>query len=211
MPGTPSPDNIKSLGAIGSDQKKASVGTGSKAFQSYMQEAPTNPSATEGKQISPMELTQGKAPVNSPTFDTFNSQIHSLSSSLGDISNQLNTPKLKLRKSSKYILKSKLSAANAHIQSANSILGTKEVKSTDLSNEQSPIKRFLAMVTDGQRQLESAKSSLESHSKNSKSLNPADMLLMQIKLNRAQQEIEFSSLLLSKAVDDMKMLFNIQL
>ncbi len=42
-------------------------------------------------------------------------------------------------------------------------------------------------------------------------MSPSDMLMVQIKLNKAQQELEYSSLLLGKAIDDLKMMMNIQL
>ena len=43
------------------------------------------------------------------------------------------------------------------------------------------------------------------------SLSPAALLTIQVKLAKAQQELEYSSVLLSKAVDDIKTMFNIQL
>jgi len=73
------------------------------------------------------------------------------------------------------------------------------------------LQRFLSLISDGQNQLEAAQEQLASLQKRGESLSPGDMLLVQIKLNKAQQEIEYSSLLLSKAIDDMKMMMNIQL
>jgi hypothetical protein len=42
-------------------------------------------------------------------------------------------------------------------------------------------------------------------------LKPADFLSIQLKLAHAQQEIEYASIMLSKAVEDIKTMFNIQL
>jgi len=42
-------------------------------------------------------------------------------------------------------------------------------------------------------------------------MNPGDILLIQVKLAKAKQELEYSSVLLSTAVRDIKTLFNIQL
>jgi hypothetical protein len=37
------------------------------------------------------------------------------------------------------------------------------------------------------------------------------MLLIQVKMNKAQQALEYSSVLLGKAVEDIKTLFNVQI
>nr|NGX26748.1 hypothetical protein [Chlamydiota bacterium] len=74
-----------------------------------------------------------------------------------------------------------------------------------------PLQKFLGLVTDGQNQLEAAKQKLTDLSAKGEDLRPAEMLMIQIKLNKAQQELEYSSLLLGKAVDDLKMMMNIQL
>ena len=42
-------------------------------------------------------------------------------------------------------------------------------------------------------------------------LNPGDLLLVQIKMNKAQQLIDFSTVVMSKAIDDIKQLFNLQI
>jgi hypothetical protein len=214
--GTPSPEDVTRSSAptpIGQGEAGKLPET-TRPFQSYMQ-APTepNPMLAGGKpmQVSPFDLAQGQVLAAGPTFNTIQAQAKSAQLALGDVSTQLNTPNLKLRQSSKYLLKNKLGSASTLIRSASSKLGVEEKAPRETPAGAGPIQRFLSLITDGQDQLEAAQSQLKALQSRGESLSPADMLLVQIKLNKAQQEIEYSSLLLSKAVDDMKMMMNIQL
>lgn len=215
MPGTPSPEDVTRPVApnpIG-EGESGQMPEATRSFQSYMQTTEANPLLAGGKsmQVSPFDVAQGQVLAAGPTFQTIQAQAKSAQTVLGDISTQLNTPNLKLRQSSKYILKNKLASAGALIRSAGSKLGAQEQPLSEVASGSSPIQRFLTLVTDGQYQLEAAQEQIKALQNRGDALSPGDMLLIQIKLNKAQQELEYSSLLLSKAVDDMKMLMNIQL
>lgn len=211
--GTPNPEDIPRaniVGPIGQEQQQLPPNL--TAFQSYMEQTQPNPMLTPNVgQMSPFDLVHGQVPPAGPTLTTLVAQTNMAQSTLGDVSTQLNTPNLKLKPSTKYILKNKLASANAHIHSASAKAGAKEVPPQVVPDGAGPIQKFLSLVTDGQNQLEETQNQLNAISSKGESLNPADMLLVQIKLNKAQQELAFSSMILSKAVDDMKMLMNIQL
>ncbi len=213
--GTPAPEDVTRSQAPSpiSEKDSSKLPEGTRSFQSYMQTDETSPTLGAGKpmQLSPFDLAHGQVLAAGPTFETIQAQAKSAQLSLGDVSTQLNTPNLKLRQSSKYLLKNKLGSANTLIRSAGSKLGVPELPPKEVAPSAGPIQRFLALITDGQGQLEAAQSQLQALQSRGESLSPGDMLLVQIKLNKAQQEIEYSSLLLSKAVDDMKMMMNIQL
>ena len=185
------------------------------SFSSFMKGGGGNPNplmeAGKAPQISPFDLAHGKVPAPGPNFHTLQQQATSAHGTLGDIANQLNTPKLKLKQSTKYPLKNKLSSAKGQIQSASTKLGAPLVDEPDQKAGGGPLQKYLSMITGGQRQLDAAQAHLQQISDGGDQMNPADMLLVQIKLNKAQQQLEYSSMLLSKAVDDMKMLINIQL
>ena len=74
-----------------------------------------------------------------------------------------------------------------------------------------PVVKFLSFLTDGTRQLNAAQAHIASLSKGGHSLRPAELLLVQVKLSRAQQEIEYASTILSNAVSSIKSLFNTQI
>lgn len=193
---------------VGGDQKKILTPDES-TFKSFMEEPTAKPGSTSPL-ASPFDLPQHPSALPAqPTLDTLMAQTKSAQATLGDINNQFNTPNLKLKQSSKYLLRNKLMDANAHLQTGNAKMGAETIKeSGPLSG---PFGKFIGYVTDGQNRLQAAQKQLQSLKDKGDQLSPADMLLVQVKLNMAQQELEYSSVVLSKAVDDIKMLFNVTL
>lgn len=183
-------------------------------FASYMQKEETPPGSTSKVTgPSPMELAaQGKlAPGKPPTMQDIQTQMSSVSSSLGDIKNQLHTPGLKLKQSQKYLMRNKLDSANQYIRGAASKMGVDVGEPPDTKGMKNPITKFLAMVTDGQNQLNSAAQQLNNLNSSGQSISAGELLLVQVKLQKASQELEYTSVLLGKAVDIIKQLFNIQI
>jgi hypothetical protein len=214
IPGTPEPEDVlrgQSISPITPGEPK--IPTRERPFRSYMEGGKPNPLLESGKtpQISPFDLAHGKVPASGPTFHTLQEQAKIASSQLGDVATQLKTPKLKLKQSTKYLLKNKLKAANAHIMSASTKLGAKELAEGELPKGAGPIQRFLNLVTSGQNQLQEAQNMMSNLASKGQEISPGDMLLIQIKLSKAQQQIQFSSMLLGKAMDDLKLMMNIQL
>ncbi len=207
------PGRVFSTKPIGTgEQESLSVPT--QAFSNLMEKGAASPMATAGKSpmISPFALMQGQIPIaTTPSLTTLLAQINNVHSTLGDINTQLNTPKLKLRASTKYLVKSKLSEANENLRTLNAKLGAKISSEPELSQFTGPLGRFFAYVNDGQAQMEQAKSQLESLKKQGGNLSPGDFLLIQVKINKAQQLLEFTSVLLSNAVSDVKQLMQVQL
>jgi hypothetical protein len=178
-----------------------------KPFSSYMEEAPT--SGTQNSNVSPMDLARpATSPSAPPTVESVTTQMQAASSSLGDLQNKLNTPNLKLKPSQKYLLRNKLQEAHSQIRQVAEKAGVDVGPPPSPLTRNNPLGKFLSMLTDGEAKLNSAQQTIASFKGQ---LQPADLLLMQYKLTRAQQEIEYSSVLLSKAVDDIKTIFNIQI
>jgi hypothetical protein len=182
------------------------------AYQAYKEEAPTAaaPSGTS-PEVSPMELASKEALSTTPTFETLTTQAKNAQDTLGDVEKNLKTPNLKFKKSQSELLQNKLGNANDHLDSAVQKMGGSVPEETQLPSDADPVTRFLGMVTDGQNKIAQAHDQLQSLSAKSGALQPADMLLIQIKLAQAQQEIEYSSVLLSKVVDSLKQIINIQM
>ena len=183
-------------------------------FSTYMKPGGGSPMAAAGKasMISPFDLMQGQPPLaQAPTMDTVTAQVNSAQSTLGDLNSQLNTPNLKLKSSQKYLLRNKLSDANTNLRTVNSKLGAEVPQEPPSEAFTGPLGRFFAYLTDGQNQLESAKNQLQNLKTKGGHITPGDFLLVQVKLNKAQQELEFSSVLLSNAVSDIKQMMQIQL
>jgi hypothetical protein len=185
-----------------------------RTFSSYMKEGgePAGPAgAQKTGQVSPFDLAHGKVPAPGPTIASIQEQAKMANATMGDISNQLGTPKLKLKQSTKYLLKNKLNSAKGHLQSASTKMGAPVVGEEEEKEGGGPLQKFVNLVTSGQRQLQATQAHLAAIAAKGEQMNPADMLMVQIKLNKAQQELEYSSLLLGKAIDDLKLMMNIQL
>jgi hypothetical protein len=205
-------DRILPTAPITPGEEKVPVG---QPFSSFMQEAKSNPMMTSGKapMVSPFDLPQNGTPLgtSAPTFDTLINQVNNAQSTLGDVSTFLNTPGLKLKSSQKYLLKNKMTDANTNFRAANVKLGANIPEELPPSQFNGPLGKFLALLTDGQRQMESAQSQLQGLKDKGQNLQPGDFLLIQVKLNKAQQELEYSSVLLSNAVSGFKQLMQVQL
>lgn len=186
----------------------------STSFQSYM-EAPTrqNPlTQTPEGSLSPFDLAHGKTvQTATPTLDTLITQAKVAQTSLGDLSNQMSTPNLKLKQTHKMLLRNKLTEANTNLKAANEKMGAPVAEGKEPPAGAGPVQKFLGFVADGQTMINSAIQQLHSLKDQNGTLTPGDFLLIQLKINKAQQEIEYSSVLLSKVIDDMRTLMNIQL
>lgn len=184
----------------------------SQSFDSYMKEGGPQGSPEKSGGVSPFDLAgQGQAASVGPTNESVMSQMNSTSSVLGDLQNQLSNKNLNLRQSQKYLLRNKLTNANELIRTAASKTGVDTGPPVAQLSRQSPVNKFLGLLTDGQNQLANAQSQIQNLNMNGQAMNPGDLLLIQVKLAKAQQELEYSSVLLSTAVSDIKTLFNIQL
>jgi hypothetical protein len=196
----------------GSAAEKGGVTVPTQQFSTFMK--PGTPMETAGKSsmISPFGLMQGQPPLaQAPTMETLLAQINNVQSTMGDINSQLNTPGLKLKSSTKYLVKGKLADANDNLRTFNSKIGGDVPAEPNISEFKGPLGRFFAYLTDGQNQMESAKQQLQGLKDKGTSISPGDFLLIQVKLNKAQQLLEFTSVLLSNAVSDIKQMMQIQL
>ena len=203
-PQVPRINQIESTQPVGSSQE--STGTG-RSFSSYMEQQ-TPSSTNTSSSVSPMDLARSNVSTGAPTIESVNSQMNAASSALGDLQNKLNTPNLKLKPSQKYLLRNKLQEANQQIRQVAEKSGVDVGSPVNTLSRNNPLGKFLSLISDGEIKLNQAQTSLASLKA---PLSPAELLMMQFKLSRAQQEIEYSSVLLSKAVDDIKTIFNIQI
>ncbi|MGD0664859.1 MAG: hypothetical protein ABSA17_03910 [Rhabdochlamydiaceae bacterium] len=204
------------LRRVGDEQKTTTQAPG-KGFESYMEKAGEQmPMQGTGKPgaLSPFDLAQAQSPLaTGPTFDSLLSQVKSSQVMLGDMNNDLHTKNLKLKQSQKTVLKSKLQNANGYLKAANTKMGaqTPAAPQSQQGTGGGIMGKFLNYIGDGQANLAAAQQQLMNLKGKGDALKPADFLAIQVKLAHAQQEIEYASIMLSKAVDDFKTLMNIQL
>jgi hypothetical protein len=206
-------DRIIPTKPITPGEEKVPVG---QPFSSFMQEAqgmPTSAASGKAPMVSPFDLpAHGTAlGTSAPTFDTLLNQVNNAQSTLGDLNTHLTTPGLRLKPSTKYLVKNKLQDANTNFRVTNAKLGAAIPEEPSMSEFKGPLGKFLALVQDGQQQMQSAQSQLQDLKDKGTNMQPADFLLVQVKMNKAQQELEYTSVLLSTAVSALKQLMQVQL
>jgi len=139
------------------------------------------------------------------------SQADNLNTKLDEVKNQLNTPKLQLKRSQQQLLKNKLADTHQNIRNASEKIGSPLLQDYSPASGANPIEKFIGYVTNGQSQLEKAKQQLQDFAKAGKQLEPGQMLLIQVNLSQAQQQLEYSSVLLSQVINAINKTLNIQI
>ena len=107
-------------------------------------------------------------------------------------------------------MRNKLTDAHANINAAGAKLGL-DPSSVQSSSNGGHMEKFLSYINAGQDQFTAIQSKLQEMSSSGQQLNAGDMMLLQAKMGVAQQEIEYSSTLLSKVIDSIKQIMAIQL
>ena len=180
-------------------------------FHSFMQETPKPAEMAPGTEISPMDLlNKSNLPKGAPTTKSLLEQMNAAQDELETVQQNLQFPQLKLKRSAEHLLNNKLTDANQNLRFAAGKLGLEPPPAT-ITTGLSPLDKLITFAADGQNQLLSVKQELHKFATNRRQMNPADMMLVQIKLAQAQQEIEYSSILISKIVDSIKQMMNIQI
>lgn len=181
-------------------------------FQSFMQGSPSRgaPGAGPTQAPTPLDMARPAMQTEGPTANTLLAQARNAQDILGTVQDQLNTPNLKLKRSQAHLLRNKLGDANTYVRAAAGKLGI-DTPTMKMPTQGGALERFMAYVNDGQEKLASIQGKLSEMSAANQELRPGDMMLIQIKMGQAQQEIEYSSTLLSKVIDSIKQIFNIQL
>jgi hypothetical protein len=206
------PDKIANKGLEPEQIIKEQPGT---SFDAHMkkgsgaQGGQATTSATSG--TSPMDLPKSTTfQTAGPSFNSLIAQAKGAQDTLGSVGKQLQNPNLKLKRSQTHLLRNKLSDAHENINAAGSKLGLDpaEIKA---SAQGGHIEKFLSYINAGQDQFTAIQAKLQEMSSSGQQLNAGDMLLLQSKMGVAQQEIEYSSTLLSKVIDSIKQVMAIQL
>jgi hypothetical protein len=187
----------------GAGEKTGQQPTGD--FASHMQDNKATETQKSAKDPSPVELQKATNAASSPpSIQTVQGQINATGSSYADVKNKLHTKGLKLKQGEKQAVRDKLTDANESVRSANKHLGNDPGPQVNLHTTKNPIARYLALVADGQHQLQSASQLASQVGHEKGGVSPGKMLLVQVKLAHAQQALDFTSVLLGKAIEFVK-------
>lgn len=214
IPPDKSPDPISSGKPAEPIDKSISSGKTPAGFDSYMQGTGNRtpqgaPNAPSGP--TPMNVASGSSIASGGvSYDSLLSQAKQAHDTLGTVEKQLNDQNLKLKRSQSHLVRQKLTDANSYVRTAGSKLGL-ELPEGKMPPGASGVTRFLAMVNEGQDQLMQVQEQLKKMAANGESINPGEMLSVQVKMGLAQQEISYTSTLLGKVIQSITQLMNTQL
>jgi hypothetical protein len=108
------------------------------------------------------------------------------------------------------LLKNRLSHIDDTLKIALSKAGLEYTAPVQPTGTGNPIEKFLGYLTHGQYQLEHLGSAIAQVQGKGMEVTPADMLAIQVKVNQIQQELEFFTNVLNKALESTKTLMNVQ-
>lgn len=187
----------------------------------------------EGKQVNSTEQATKETAVQSPidsyqkdhtsvqptqaaTPESVQSQVQRTANRLEEVKLRVQaTENTELHPSMTGMLKKKLLHIDSSIESA---LAKAKAKESDplgtadrpvVDNALNPIHRFVGLLTHGQHNLSAIEYHMESLQNNNE-LNPVQLMSVQLKVARVQQEIELFTSLLNKALESTKTIMNIQ-
>ncbi|HRD55400.1 MAG TPA: hypothetical protein PLC42_03280 [Parachlamydiaceae bacterium] len=189
-------------------------------FQALMAQEKKKPAVEPAAAIS-----QGSKPSLMDEVATFNTKVESASRSnpkniavqateliaqLDELKAKLATPNLELKSSVQNLLKNRLSHIDDSLKIALNKAGVEYVPPPEQKNLSTPIERFLGYITDAQAQLQGLGGDVEKLALKKGEISPADMLAIQVKVGYIQQEVEFFTSLLNKALESTKTIMNVQ-
>lgn len=230
------PEDISPVNPIkSSPADKENIHPDPKAFNAYFKknDSTTTPTPNSSK-VSPFELVQSSPTAAQPaSLHELMQKTEQAQKGLGDLATQLKAPELKnINKSPQaQALSNHLQEANKNLQAANQHLqkftpnSTEQQQSSSLnpsllssggSDELPPPGGLLGKLTQyvmqGQNHIREAQAKLMAlKDKGAEQINPANMLLIQMSLYKAQQTIEMTSIMLSKMIEGLKNTMNTQL
>jgi hypothetical protein len=130
---------------------------------------------------------------------------------IDSIKHKLATPNLEIHPATQTLLQNKLSHIDENLRIALSRAGVEYAPAQATEGKLvNPIERFLGFLSHGQEQLKSLSHEVELMHLNKKEISPANMLRIQMKVGYIQQEIEFFTAVLNKALESTKTIMNIQ-
>lgn len=192
-------------------------------FEALMLQQQQQKQATTAQQVEP--TTNSKKPSLMEQVSDLNRKVDNVKkvqpadivaqaqdviSRMSEIKNQLSLPDQSIKPAYRNLLQNKLTHINENLRIALSAAGVESVPPPAQVASNNPIDRFLGFLTDGQSQLNGIAKEVESMHLNKNNINAASMLAVQIKVGFIQQELEFFSSVLNKALESTKTIMNVQ-
>lgn len=131
-------------------------------------------------------------------------------SKIDELKTKLATPDLELGKSTRTLMQNRLEHIDDNLRAAMTKMGVEYKPAPKFDPSANPVERYLGLLTQSQHNLQTLASDAAWMGKQNKELNIASMLRIQIKVGFIQQELEFFTSLLNKALESTKTIMNVQ-
>lgn len=192
-------------------------------FETLMQRTEPVKTETIAKDARPAEV--GAKPTLMDEVSRLNSKVEGLSKrtsedliveaqsarrQIAQIQDQLQQPELQMRDSVQTLLKSKLNNIQENLQVALNRAGVDSLPPEPGAPGGNPITRFMDLLSNGQHNLERLSGHIETMAAQGKEVAPADLLVVQLKVHHVQEQLEFFTNLLNKALESTKTMMNVQ-
>lgn len=187
-------------------------------FSTLMQEEHVRAARPEGK-ASLMDTVRDMNFSSTPgkvSTESLLAQTDQVITKIDEIKETLETPNASIKSPTHVkLLENKLSHIDESLRIALSKAGVELTPDaahpkTPLVDNNNPIERFLGLLTDGQWQLDKLSQELSIMGRDNKELSPVNMLAIQIKVGQIGQELQLFYSLLSKGLESVKTIMNIQ-
>lgn len=163
---------------------------------------------------SPMEVA-GQTMTGTPTSEQVSQNMQQLVQQLEGVKNQLQTTPLQLNSSQQQVMQYRLNRFQEHVHSLADKVGVSAPPPGPAtgapSQAGSVVSTYLSYLTSGQSLLQQSMQQLNAGSAGGKQLSPSDLLAVQLKVNTAQQDIQFFSSFLGSSLDALKQTMNINM
>lgn len=207
-------------GGSESTQSKKSIAANEERFNALMDE-PAQQQAQTGQTSNLMDMVRdmhaNRTPPGIASPEALVAQTKELVSRIQEVKETLGSPEVQNRGANlspdmQTRLNDKLSHIDESLRIALSKVGIESDPTAAAAGPQraNPIKHFLNLLTDGQGALDRLGGELSTMAANNKEISPASMLAIQVKMGQVTQQIELFTSLLSKGLESIKTIMNVQ-
>lgn len=124
---------------------------------------------------------------------------------------RLTDPSVEIKSDYKHILRNKLEHIDGSLRVALDKAGLEYIPPEAMEQSgNTPVERFLNLLTSGQDQMKTLGGEIQKIADEKSTISPANLLMVQMKVNYIQQEIELFTSLLNKALEGVKTIMNVQ-
>jgi aspartate ammonia-lyase len=182
---------------------------------------------TKVEAVNPMEAASQTQAAAQPTGPQVTQNMQNLLDQINSVKEKLQNPRLSLSTAEQQVAQYRLNRLQDNLNVISGRLGMPQkaetvapksnattTSSTDgkpAATAPTPIETYLNYLTEGQKQLDDATSALKGLNADGGAISTGDLMAIQLKVNGAQQEIQFFSALLGQSLDALKGLMNTQM